>query len=55
MTVQYKDLLIKHLPDDLPLRQAEDHPVPNQGRWDWGLILMHKDIAFLIQYYLCLL
>ncbi len=28
MTVQFKDIRIKHLPDDLPLLQAEDHPIP---------------------------
>jgi len=28
MEVQYKDFRIKHLPDDLPLQQAEDHPIP---------------------------
>lgn len=28
MTIQYKDFLIKHLPDDLPLETAEDHPIP---------------------------
>ncbi|MEM6916026.1 MAG: DUF1080 domain-containing protein, partial [Verrucomicrobiota bacterium] len=28
MTIQYKDFKIKHLPDDLPLEKAEDHPIP---------------------------
>jgi arylsulfatase A-like enzyme len=28
MKIQYKDFKIKHLPDDLPLEQAEDHPIP---------------------------
>lgn len=28
MKIQYKDFKIKHLPDDLPLQQAKDHPVP---------------------------
>ena len=28
MTIQYKELRIKHLPDDLPLLQAKDHPIP---------------------------
>ena len=28
MTLQCKDIKIKHLPDDLPLRTAEDHPIP---------------------------
>ncbi len=28
MKVQYKDFRIKHLPDDLPLQQLEDHPIP---------------------------
>lgn len=28
MTIQYKDFKIKHLPDDLPLQKAEDHPIP---------------------------
>lgn len=29
MKVQFKDIRIKHLPDDLPLLRAEDHPVPD--------------------------
>ena len=29
MRIQYKDFRIKHLPDDLPLEQAEDHPIPD--------------------------
>ncbi|WP_232104827.1 sulfatase-like hydrolase/transferase [Gimesia chilikensis] len=28
MKIQYKDFKIKHLPDDLPLEQAENHPIP---------------------------
>lgn len=28
MEIQYKDFKIKHLPDDLPLQKAEDHPIP---------------------------
>ena len=28
MTIEYKDFKIKHLPDDLPLQKAEDHPIP---------------------------
>ncbi|MCA9139549.1 MAG: DUF1080 domain-containing protein, partial [Planctomycetales bacterium] len=28
MTIQYKDFKIKHLPDDLPLESAQDHPIP---------------------------
>lgn len=28
MTIQYKDFKIKHLPDDMPLQQPEDHPIP---------------------------
>jgi hypothetical protein len=28
MKIQYKDFKIKHLPDDLPLQVAEDHPIP---------------------------
>ena len=28
MTIQYKDFRIKHLPDNLPLLQPEDHPIP---------------------------
>ena len=28
MTIQYKDFKIKHLPDDLPLQTANDHPIP---------------------------
>ncbi|NNE92705.1 MAG: sulfatase-like hydrolase/transferase [Verrucomicrobiales bacterium] len=28
MEVQFKDIRIKHLPDDLPLQKAEDHPIP---------------------------
>ncbi len=29
MKIQYKDFKIKHLPDDLPLRTAEDSPIPD--------------------------
>lgn len=28
MKIQFKDFKIKHLPDDLPLQQFEDHPIP---------------------------
>ena len=28
MTIQYKNLRIKHLPDDLPLLKSDDHPIP---------------------------
>jgi hypothetical protein len=44
MKIQYKDFKIKHLPDDLPLIQAAESPVPKgalgvrpQGRLpkDW--------------------
>ncbi len=28
MKIQYRDFKIKHLPDDLPLLKAEDHPIP---------------------------
>ncbi|MCO6456308.1 MAG: sulfatase-like hydrolase/transferase [Pirellulaceae bacterium] len=28
MKIQFKDFRIKHLPDDLPLLAAEDHPIP---------------------------
>lgn len=28
MKIQYKDFLIKHLPDDLPLEKPEDYPIP---------------------------
>ncbi len=28
MTIQFKDFKIQHLPDDLPLLQPEDHPIP---------------------------
>ena len=31
MTIQYKDFLIKHLPDDLPLQLAKDHPIPDDA------------------------
>jgi hypothetical protein len=28
MTIEFKDMLIKHLPDDLSLLQPKDHPIP---------------------------
>ena len=28
MKIEYRDFRIKHLPDDLPLLQPEDHPIP---------------------------
>lgn len=28
MKIEYKDFKIKHLPDDMPLLQPEDHPIP---------------------------
>jgi len=28
MTIQYKDIQIKHLPDDMPLLTAKGHPIP---------------------------
>lgn len=31
MKIQYKDFEIKHLPDDLPLQKAEDHPIPDDA------------------------
>ncbi|MBC8352087.1 MAG: sulfatase-like hydrolase/transferase [Planctomycetes bacterium] len=31
MTIQYKDYMIKHLPDDLPLLKPEDHPIPEDA------------------------
>ncbi|GAA5509747.1 sulfatase-like hydrolase/transferase [Novipirellula caenicola] len=31
MKIQYKDFKIKHLPDDLPLLTAEDHPIPSDA------------------------
>ena len=31
MTIQYKDFEIKHLPDDLPLQTAADHPIPDDA------------------------
>jgi hypothetical protein len=27
MTIEFKDMLIKHLPDDLPIFQLKDHPI----------------------------
>ena len=45
MTVEYKDFKVKHLPDNLPLLQAKDHPIPEgslgvrpQGRLPKGWI-----------------
>lgn len=32
MKVQFKDFKIKHLPDDLPLQRAEDHPIPDDAQ-----------------------
>lgn len=31
MTIQYKDFRIKHLPDDIPLQQLADHPIPDDA------------------------
>jgi arylsulfatase A-like enzyme len=31
MKIQYKDFRIKHLPDDMPLLQAADHPIPAEA------------------------
>lgn len=31
MTIQYKDFLIQHLPDDLPLQAPADHPIPRDA------------------------
>lgn len=31
MKIQYKDFKIKHLPDDLPLQEAADHPIPDDA------------------------
>ncbi|MEL6106966.1 MAG: sulfatase-like hydrolase/transferase [Planctomycetota bacterium] len=31
MKIQYKDFRIKHLPDDLPLQMASDHPIPESA------------------------
>jgi arylsulfatase A-like enzyme len=31
MTIQYKDFKIKHLPDNMPLLTATDHPIPNDA------------------------
>ena len=28
MTIEFQEMLIKHLPDDLPLLQPKDHPIP---------------------------
>ena len=32
MTIQYKDFEIKHLPDNLPLKTAADHPIPANAK-----------------------
>jgi choline-sulfatase len=32
MTIEYKEMRIKHLPDDLPILQWENHPIPNGSR-----------------------
>ena len=32
MTVEYKDMLIKHLSDDLPVLLPKDHPIPADAR-----------------------
>jgi hypothetical protein len=31
MKIQYKDFKIQHLPDDLPLQTAADHPIPAEA------------------------
>ncbi len=31
MKIQYKYFNIKHLPDNLPLQKAEDHPIPKNA------------------------
>lgn len=31
MKIQYKDFKIKHLPDDLPLEKANEHPIPDDA------------------------
>ncbi|TWT74380.1 sulfatase-like hydrolase/transferase [Allorhodopirellula solitaria] len=31
MKIQYKDFQLKNLPDDLPLLQADDHPIPDDA------------------------
>jgi hypothetical protein len=31
MKIQFKDLRIKHLPDDLPLEKSEDYPIPAEA------------------------
>ncbi len=31
MAIEYKDFRIKHLPDDLPLLNPEDHPIPAEA------------------------
>ena len=32
MTIEYKEMRIKHLPDDLPLLTAEKYPIPNGSK-----------------------
>ena len=32
MTVEYKEMRIKHLPDNLPLLQVENHPIPKGSK-----------------------
>ena len=31
MEIQFKDILIKHLPDNLPLIQPKDSPIPKDA------------------------
>lgn len=31
MTIQYKNIRLKNLPDDLPLQKPEDHPIPAEA------------------------
>ena len=31
MKIQYKDFKIKHLPDDMPLQSADEHPIPTDA------------------------
>ncbi|MEM9366205.1 MAG: sulfatase-like hydrolase/transferase [Planctomycetota bacterium] len=54
MKIQFKDFRIKHLPDSLPLLQAEDHPIPSgalgvrpQGRLpkDWKPPVYGKGVS----------
>ncbi|MEO1615284.1 MAG: sulfatase-like hydrolase/transferase [Planctomycetota bacterium] len=32
MRIQYKDIRIQHLPDDMPLQTAEQHPIPGDAK-----------------------